>query len=264
MTRDMSERKKYELQLMEAREKAEAASRTKSRFLANMSHELRTPLNAIIGFSDMLKLEMFGTLGNPRYVEYAHLINQSGGLLLDLISDILDMSKIEAGKYDLHPEVVDVEELVGQAVKLVSGRADAGGLTLAAEIAPAVANQRLFADMRALTQILLNLLSNAVKFTPTGGRVDVKVSVTGNNIRFMVSDTGRGIPKEFLPRLTHAFEQVTNDAELSKQGTGLGLALVRSLAELHGGTILIESEIDQGTQVMVDIPLQRQAVQAAQ
>ncbi|MFZ3032448.1 MAG: PAS domain-containing protein [Parvibaculum sp.] len=264
MTRDMSERKKYELQLMEARERAETANRTKSRFLANMSHELRTPLNAIIGFSDMLQLEMFGQLGNPRYVEYAQLINQSGGLLLDLISDILDMSKIEAGKYELHREVVDVSDVVSHAVKLVKGRADTGGLHLSAEITPEAAACPLFADTRALTQILLNLLSNAIKFTPKGGNVMVLVCEVQGNVCFMVEDTGRGIPKEHLPRLTRAFEQVSTDAELSKQGTGLGLALVRSLAELHGGQITIESELDKGTRVFVEIPVEAARVVAAQ
>lgn len=264
MSRDMSERKKHELQLMEARERAETANRTKSRFLANMSHELRTPLNAIIGFSDMLKLEMFGKLGSPRYVEYAHLINQSGGLLLDLISDILDMSKIEAGKYDLHREMIDVGDVIAQAVKLVAGRADVGGLTMNTNISDAAAALPVYADSRALTQILLNLLSNAVKFTPTGGTVQVSAMAVAGGIRFVVSDTGRGIAKSDIPRLAHAFEQVTNDAELSKQGTGLGLALVRSLAELHGGKIEIESELGQGTSVSVDIPVEAIASHAAQ
>lgn len=264
MTRDMSERKKYELQLMEARERAETANRTKTRFLANMSHELRTPLNAIIGFSDMLKLEMFGKLGNPRYVEYAQLINQSGGLLLDLISDILDMSKIEAGKYELHRELVDVSDVITQATKLVAGRAEASGLELAVNVETDMTDLPVFADSRALTQILLNLLSNAVKFTPKGGKVTVSALAISSGVRFVVADTGRGIPAEHLPRLAHAFEQVSNDAELSKQGTGLGLALVRSLAELHGGQILIESEVDVGTTVSVDIPIEGRATQAAQ
>jgi len=254
-TRDMSERKKYELQLMEARERAETANRTKSRFLANMSHELRTPLNAIIGFSDMLKLEMFGKLGSPRYTEYAQLINQSGGLLLDLISDILDMSKIEAGKYELHREVVDVTDVVAQAIKLIRGRADDGGINLSVEITPEAAASPLFADVRALTQILLNLLSNAVKFTPRAGSITVLVHEYEGNVCFIVEDTGRGIPAEHLPRLTRAFEQVTTDAELTKQGTGLGLALVRSLSEMHGGQISIESEVDKGTRVCVKIPI---------
>jgi len=259
MTRDMSERKKYELRLMEARERAETANRTKSRFLANMSHELRTPLNAIIGFSEMLKLEMFGALGNPRYVEYAHLINQSGGLLLNLISDILDMSKIEAGKYELHREIVDVTEVVSQAINLIKGRADSGDLTLTVKITPEAVDCPLFADTRALTQILLNLLSNAVKFTPPCGQISVIVHEYGGNVSFIVEDTGRGIAAEHLPRLTQAFEQASNDAALSKQGSGLGLALVRSLAELHGGHLRIESELGKGTRVCVEIPVETAA-----
>lgn len=254
-TRDMSERKLHEIELMEARERAEAASRTKSRFLANMSHELRTPLNAIIGFSEMLKLEMFGKLGSPRYVEYAQLINDSGALLLDLISDILDMSKIEAGKYDLHYEHVDVAAVMGSAVKLVRGRAEEGGLTLDIGLPESAAVLPLVADMRALKQILLNLLSNAIKFTPAGGRVYASAEAVEGGIRFNVSDTGRGIPAEHIPRLARPFEQVSLDAELTKQGTGLGLALVRSLAELHGGTISIESSIGHGTSVDVELPL---------
>lgn len=259
MTRDMSERKKHEIELMDARERAEAANRTKSRFLANMSHELRTPLNAIIGFSDMLKLEMFGKLGNPRYLEYAQLINESGGLLLDLISDILDMSKIEAGKYDLHRELVNVEEIIEQALKLVHGRAETNGLTLLVRVSPDVAALSLFADSRALKQILLNLLSNAVKFTPAGGQIVVGAVPVDGAICFRVEDTGRGIAKDHIPRLARAFEQVSSDAELSKQGTGLGLALVRSLAELHGGSIKIESELGKGTCVSVNLPVVAQA-----
>lgn len=259
MTRDMSERKKHEMELMDARERAEAANRTKSRFLANMSHELRTPLNAIIGFSDMLKLEMFGKLGNARYLEYAQLINESGGLLLDLISDILDMSKIEAGKYDLHCEQVDIEKIIEQALKLVHGRAETNGLTVLVRVSPDVARLPFMADERALKQILLNLLSNAVKFTPAGGQIVVGVVPVDGAVRLRVEDTGRGIAADQIPRLAHAFEQVSNDAELSKQGTGLGLALVRSLAELHGGSIRIESELGKGTCVSVDLPIAAQA-----
>ncbi|RAV74327.1 sensor histidine kinase, partial [Aerococcus loyolae] len=254
ITRDTSERKKHEIEMMEARERAEAASRTKSRFLANMSHELRTPLNAIIGFSEMLKLEMFGKLGHARYVEYAQLINESGGLLLDLISDILDMSKIEAGKYELHREPINVSEAIGSALKLMYGRAEESGLALTTAICTGAASTVIFADERALKQILLNLLSNAVKFTQPGGRIIVGADATGSGIRFRVTDPGRGIPKEQIPRLAQPFEQVSTAAELAKQGTGLGLALVRSLAELHGGSIRIESEVGRGTTVTVDIP----------
>jgi PAS domain S-box-containing protein len=263
ITRDMSERKRHEIELMAARERAEAASQTKSRFLANMSHELRTPLNAIIGFSDMLKLEMFGTLGNPRYVEYAQLINESGGLLLDLISDILDMSKIEAGKYILNRESLDIHSVVEAAVKLVRGRAEESGLTLHVDIAPEAKDQPLFADPRALKQILLNLLSNAMKFTPAGGDIAVAVAPRHGGICLQVRDSGRGIPEDQIPRLGHAFEQITTDVDLAKQGTGLGLALVRSLAELHGGSMVIESEVGHGTSVSIILPIGTSAASRA-
>jgi PAS domain S-box-containing protein len=262
ITRDTSERKKHEIEMMEARERAEAASRTKTRFLANMSHELRTPLNAIIGFSEMLKLEMFGKLGHSRYLEYAQLINESGGLLLDLISDILDMSKIEAGKYELHREPVDVGDAIASALKLMYGRAEESGLDVKTAICPVAATTRLMADERALKQILLNLLSNAVKFTPPGGQIVVGAEAAGDGIRFRVTDTGRGIPKDQIPRLAQPFEQVSTDAELSKQGTGLGLALVRSLAELHGGSIRIDSEVGHGTTVSVNLPMSGMPVRA--
>ena len=253
ISRDLTERKQHEFELMEARERAEEASRTKSQFLANMSHELRTPLNAIIGFSEILRLQMFGDLGHSRYLEYAHLINESGGLLLDLISDILDMSKIEAGKYELNPETLDVRALIDSCVRLVRGKAEENGAQIAHSIACGDDCQ-IVADERALKQILLNLLSNAVKFTPVGGRILVEADEFGGEVRLTVSDTGRGIPPDHIARLGQPFEQVTTDAALAKQGTGLGLALVRSLAELHGGRMAIESEPGAGTRVTVTLP----------
>lgn len=255
VTRDMSEHKLNEIELMEARERAEAANRTKSRFLANMSHELRTPLNAIIGFSEMLKLQMFGELGHARYREYAQLINESGALLLDLINDILDMSKIEAGKYELNYERVDLADVAEAAVKLVRGRAEKGLLTIELDLGDA-GGLPLIADARALKQILLNLLSNAVKFTPAGGRIRIAARRHEEAIRVSVTDTGSGIPKDQIERLGQPFEQVSQDANLSKQGTGLGLALVRSLAALHGGSMAIESDVGKGTTVEITLPLE--------
>ncbi|NWH07532.1 MAG: PAS domain-containing sensor histidine kinase [Alphaproteobacteria bacterium] len=252
VTRDITEQKNHEAELFAARERAEAASQTKSRFLANMSHELRTPLNAIIGFSDILRQEMFGKHTTARYKEYSGLIYESGQLLLDLISDILDMSKIEAGKYELHPEILDGCEVLRACLRIVQGRADEQGLTISAQAPPG--RLEFIADKRAIKQILLNLLSNAVKFTPKGGKVTASLCVQGGDIQFMVQDTGIGIPEEDLPRLGRPFEQVISDATLSKSGTGLGLALVKSLVSLHGGELSIESAVGIGTTLRVSLP----------
>lgn len=199
-------------------------------------------------------MQMFGALGHPRYTEYAQLINESGALLLDLISDILDMSKIEAGKYELHPETVDAAALIESCVRLVRGRAEENGIHLVKKIQCAELGGTLVADERALKQIMLNLLSNSAKFTPAGGRISVALTETEETICFAVADTGRGIPADQIARLGQPFEQIATDAALSKEGTGLGLALVRSLAELHGGSMAIDSELGVGTTVTVTLP----------
>ena len=253
VTRDINARKAYETELMDARERAETASRTKSRFLANMSHELRTPLNAIIGFSEILNLQMFGALGHERYKEYAQLINESGQLLLDLISDILDMSKIEAGKFELHPEEGEMKQIAEATLRLVRSKAEENRQKLDL-VVPDAAPLPITADIRAVKQILLNLLSNAVKFTPPGGSITVTIEREGENYILKVADTGPGIPESQIDRLGRPFEQISGNAAVAQQGTGLGLALVRKLAEMHGGAFRIESELGRGTCVTVRLP----------
>ncbi len=236
-----------------ASETAESASRAKSEFLANMSHELRTPLNAIIGFSEIMQREMFGPLGDRRYQEYSGDILSSGQHLLALINDILDMSKIEAGKLTLRPEPLDLVEIADDVIRLVRTRAEAGGLTLAVEI-PAL--PPVEADYRALKQILLNLLSNAVKFTPRGGRVEITAAERPDGrVRVSVRDTGIGIAEADLSRLAKPFEQIENQHSKTQQGTGLGLALTKSLVERHGGALDIESRSGIGTTVSFSVAI---------
>jgi PAS domain S-box-containing protein len=253
VTRDVTERTKHERAIRAAQERAEAASKAKSRFLANMSHELRTPLNAVIGFTDLMRQRTFGPLGNARYEEYATLIYDSGQLLLDLISDMLDMAKIEAGKLELNFERVDVGGTIEDCARMLRDRAEDNGL----EFGVALPEERVFliADKRAVKQVLLNLLSNAIKFTPAGGHVGVSVRAGDGSATVTVRDTGIGIPAEDLPRLGNPFEQVNSDPMLAKAGSGLGLALVRALVEKHGGVLKIESEEGVGTTVRVTFPL---------
>ncbi|MBI1211876.1 MAG: PAS domain-containing protein [Alphaproteobacteria bacterium] len=252
VTRDITERKQVEDELTRARERAEAASHTKSRFLANMSHELRTPLNAIIGFSDILAREMFGPMGSERYQEYSRLINESGTMLLDLINDLLDMSKIEAGKFELHYETFSAGEALSSCVRLIEKRAEEKGVTMRSTVEPE--NLFVHADQRAVKQILLNLLSNAVKFTNSGGAVDAIIRQSGTTVSIVVRDTGVGIPADVLPRLAQPFEQASSDASRMHGGSGLGLALVKSLTRLHGGDLRITSEEGRGTEVTATLP----------
>jgi two-component system cell cycle sensor histidine kinase PleC len=238
--------------------RAEAANRAKSEFLANMSHELRTPLNAINGFSEMMVGEMFGPLGDPRYQSYAQDILNSGQHLLALINDVLDMSKIEAGKLNLRFEPVRLDDLAEDTVRLIKNRADTAGLTVLIEV-PSV--PEVEGDYRALKQVLLNLLSNAVKFTPRGGRIILKAEgrrdAMGERVKVSVRDTGIGIAPQDLVRLARPFEQIESQQSKTQQGTGLGLALSKSLVEMHGGVLEIESQPGVGTTVSFLLPVRQ-------
>jgi len=243
--------RKYEV----AMTRAEAANQAKSEFLANMSHELRTPLNAINGFSEIMAGEMFGPLGDPRYKGYAADILRSGQHLLSLINDILDMAKIEAGKLTLHYERVSLKEVVEDAARLMRGKVQEAGLNLVVD-APELPDVE--ADHRGLKQVILNLVSNAVKFTPEGGDIVIALSrLDDDRMRVAVTDTGIGIAPENLDRLARPFEQVEGQHSKTTQGTGLGLALTKSLVELHGGRLTIESEPGQGTTVSFELPIRR-------
>ncbi|MBV8976971.1 MAG: PAS domain S-box protein [Alphaproteobacteria bacterium] len=252
VTRDISERKNHERALIEARDLAEQANRAKSSFLANMSHELRTPLNAILGFSEVMTHEMFGPVGSPRYLEYSRLIHESGAHLLELINGILDMSKIEAGKFELSEEIFDLEEAAQSCMRFVRQPAERGGIALKLAIAPAA--RTIFADKRAIKQVLVNLLSNGVKFTPRGGEVRITAALDSRGIELAVSDSGVGIARKDLDRLGRPFEQVEGEHVRAKEGTGLGLALVKALAAMHGGEATIESALGVGTTVRVRLP----------
>jgi cell cycle sensor histidine kinase DivJ len=252
VTRDISERKAHERALIEARDLAESANRAKSHFLANMSHELRTPLNAILGFSEVMTHQMFGMLGSARYLEYARLIHESGGHLLELINGILDMSKIEAGKFELAEETFLFEEVAGPALRFVRLQADRKGVVLKTAIAPDC--KAIFADRRAVKQMLVNLLTNGVKFTPRGGEVRLSAARDSSGIEIAVRDTGIGIAPQDLKRLGRPFEQVDGTHVKAQEGTGLGLALVKALAALHGGTAAIESKLGEGTIVRLRLP----------
>ncbi|HEY0837933.1 MAG TPA: ATP-binding protein [Azospirillum sp.] len=240
--------------MLHAKEQAEIANRAKSEFLANMSHELRTPLNAIIGFASMMESQLIGPLGNPKYQEYARVIVKSSGHLLAVINDILDVAKIEAGKFEIHPQPMDMRDAVESSVMLIGERAFDGGIDVQAEVAEDT--PPVMADGVRVKQILLNLLANAVKFTPEGGRVRLSVRPDGHGrVLAEVSDTGIGMSAEGIALAMEPFGQVDSHLARRAGGTGLGLPLVRSFVDLHGGTLEIESAEGQGTTVRVYLPV---------
>jgi two-component system, cell cycle sensor histidine kinase DivJ len=253
VTRDITDRKAQEAELTRARDGAESASRAKSQFLANMSHELRTPLNAVIGFSEILNRELFGALGEPRYRDYARLIHESGEHLLNVVNDILDMSKIEAGKVNIVKEPFEVGSLVRSCCDIMRHTAERRGITLIADVAPGI--PELPADKRACKQMLLNVIANAIKFTEEGGWVRASARVARGNVEFVVADNGIGIAAEDLPKLGNPFVQANNSYDRSHEGAGLGLSVVKGLARLHGGRFELESTLGQGTTAIIVLPL---------
>jgi two-component system, cell cycle sensor histidine kinase PleC len=231
--------------------RAESANRSKSEFLANMSHELRTPLNAVIGFSEIMSAEMFGPLGAPKYSEYAQDIRKSGMFLLDVINDILDMSKIEAGRVELEFSEVEIGAMLEDVLRLVGPRAAEGKIHLTHDVEKI---GPFTGDKRALKQVFINLISNAVKFTPENGKVSIVARQDAETISVQINDTGIGIPQRDIEKLGKPFEQVENQFTKSKGGSGLGLAISKSLVDLHGGLLSIASKVGVGTQVTVRLP----------
>ncbi|MGB7286538.1 MAG: ATP-binding protein, partial [Salaquimonas sp.] len=232
--------------------RAEAANKAKSDFLANMSHELRTPLNAIIGFSEIMNQEMFGKLGSNKYHEYCRDIHDSGSFLLGVINDILDMSKIEAGRFTLDIETIGVDEIIEETLRIINRTAEQKSITIEEEIK---AGLEIEADRRAVKQILLNLLSNAVKFSNENGKIFIRARIVSKCLRITIEDKGIGISKEDLKKLGRPFEQAQNQLTRNHDGSGLGLAISRSLTEMHGGALKIRSKEKVGTIVSLQLPL---------
>lgn len=255
--RDVTERKNYQFELIKSRDEADAANMAKTHFLAKVSHELRTPLNAIIGFSDILKTELLdaelsGVDGNAQRIEYTGLINQSGTHLLDVVDGLMNMSRLDAGEFEINPEKFQLNECVGTITDTLRPMADTAKVRLAATMADG--DVEIFADQRAVRQMLLNLVSNAIKFTPEGGEVTISTNSHDGAAGFCVTDTGVGIPEDMMPRITDAFIQADNGFDRSHEGTGLGLSVVKGFVELHGGRMHIDSTVGRGTRVSIELP----------
>ncbi len=253
---DISQLRNVQERLMQQNMELEAANRAKNEFLANISHELRTPLNAIIGFSELLRDQAFREDPDSRFREYTEDIHMSGRHLLSLINDILDLSKIEAGRFDLQETLIDLEEVLESAMRLVRGRSEAHALTLTTEVSETLGG--LYGDPRALKQILINLLSNAVKFTPAGGDVTLMAAVRSDGgIDIAVKDTGIGMDPEQVPYAFKPFSQLESQLQRRFEGTGLGLSLVRSLAELHQAEVDVDTAAGKGTRITLRFPATR-------
>lgn len=250
---DVTIQRVSQMKLQQALADAEKANRAKSEFLANMSHELRTPLNAIIGFSQIWADETFGPIGNPKYLEYAKDVNEAGTHLLYIISDILDISKIEAGEFNLEPEDIDLKSSVDECIAMLAPQADSGGVKIRrGDIPDALV---LYADRRILKQILINLIGNSIKFTPAEGSIDIDVAVKPDRvIEISITDTGIGVPSELIAKAFEPFSQIRESAEVTHEGTGLGLALARKMVELHDGTLELISSEGNGTKVILLFP----------
>ncbi len=243
-------------ELKESQTQAESANRAKTSFLAHMSHELRTPLNSIIGYSDMVRYETWGPVGDPRYAEYLENIYNSGALLLALINDILDISRVEIGELDAFPERIDPAEVIASCVEMMKPRAESKHVVLTIE--PPLFDSGLYADLRHFQQILINIIGNAIKFTSGGDKVSVRLCDLGDaGLEIVVSDSGCGIAESELTKIFKPFSQVGDAFAKANEGTGLGLYLVKNLAELNGGKVRLESELDTGTSVTVAFPLSR-------
>lgn len=254
--RDVTLHRLQEEDLRRSKQEAELANRTKSEFLANMSHELRTPLNAVLGFSQVMRDELLGPLGTPRYREYADDIHRSGALLLNIINDVLDLAKLEAGKVELREETFSLPGAIRESARLVRDRAREGDLTL--DLPLSDGDPWIVGDERLIKQVVLNLLSNAVKFTPPGGRVSVRIEEGASGaIVIHVADTGIGMSEEDIPRALAPFGQIDSAFTRRHAGTGLGLPLAKSLVELHGGDLTIRSGPGEGTDIAVTIPTRR-------